>query len=482
MSFNLCKEIRGCMTEFQKLTPELVEQLSCDGLTYTELDNVLKKEGFSIDNVICDPSRVFQNAFYADYENGKYFEVYLQHTYLEQLITILSLNFSYSGKNPLLISKKWHQYYFQSVPVPMAIYDFSRRYKDIPVDEVFSVWLSIHKRIDYYGVWDNKLLEYVFSYAPECKIPVPDDDDYITVYRGMGSISQTPEKAISWTNNPMNALWFANHNGRGIALLIGKVKQEDIICYQPGYSDENEVIVRPGTVSQICIEDFIPATEEKAVPLMVPVFEDFAKFGMAAKKLGYPVESVFRYHGIKHILRVLTLTLIYYYNAKDNLSDDDKQILIYFSLLHDYGRDSEDADDTHGEKSVAKIRRNRTKINGINLSKKSRLIAEYLIKYHCLEDKIGENAINAESKFSRRDKLRVIHLYHIAKDMDGLDRVRFCGLDYRILRTEFGRKLPLIAGALMQEQLINLLSEHDFEECMQIIAEKQRKESAYECE
>lgn len=473
MGFDLCKEIRGCMTEFQQLTPELIEKLSCEGLTFEELKTAMHKAGLSIDNVVCDTNRVFQNAFYADYENGKYCEIYLQRSYIDKLFQISTLNFSYTGKNSLLISKNWKQYYFQSVPIPMAIYDFSRRYLEIPQDEVFSVWLSIHKRIDYsYGLWDDKLLEYVFSYAPKCDLPPADEDGYITVYRGVGSISQPSEKAISWTNNPMNALWFANHNGRGSALLIGKVKQEDVICYQPGYSDENEVIVRPGTVSQICIEDFIPATEEKAVPLMVPVFEDFAKFGMAAKKLGYPVESVFRYHGIKHILRVLTLTLIYCYNAKDNLSDDDKQILIYFSLLHDYGRDSEDADDTHGEKAVAKIRRNRTKIKGINLSKKSRLIAEYLIKYHCLDDKIGENAINAESKFSRRDKLRVVHLYHIAKDMDGLDRVRFCGLDYRMLRTEFGRKLPLIAGTLLKEQLINLLSEHDFEECMQIIAAK----------
>ena len=61
---------------------------------------------------------------------------------------------------------------------------------------------------------------------------------------------------------------------------------------------------------------------------------------MAAKKLGYPSESVFEYHGIKHILRVLTLTLIYCKHSGDDLSDEDKQILIYFSLLHDYGRDN----------------------------------------------------------------------------------------------------------------------------------------------
>ena len=476
MSFDLCKEIRGSMTEFQKLTPELLSKLSINGLTYDELKDALDNAGLSIDNVVCDTSRFFQNAFYADYENGKYCEMYLQHTYLDKLIQISTLNFPYSGKNPLLISKNWKQYYFQSVPVPMAIYDFSRRYSEIPVNEVFSIWLSIHKRIDYsYGLWNDKLLEYVFSYAPKCTPPVPDDDGYVTVYRGIGSISQPHEKAISWSSNHMNALWFANHNGRGTALLIGKVKPCDIISYQEGYSEENEVIVRPRAVTQISQEDFIPAVEEKVVPMMTPIFDEFIKFGTAAKKLGYPAESLFQYHGIKHILRVLTLTLIYYYNSEDKLSEEDKKILIYFSLLHDYGRDSEDADDSHGYKSVVKIRKNRAGIASIKLSPKARLMAQYLIQYHSLDDEIGENAINKEPKFNRRDKLRAIHLYHIAKDMDGLDRVRFCGLDYRILRTEFGKKLPLIAGALLQEQLINLLSEHDFEECMRIIAEKQRK-------
>jgi len=41
--------------------------------------------------------------------------------------------------------------------------------------------------------------------------------------------------------------------------------------------------------------------------------------------------------------------------------------------------------------------------------------------------------------------------------MDGLDRVRFNGLDYRLLRTEYARKLPLVAGTLLEEQMIQAL-------------------------
>lgn len=41
--------------------------------------------------------------------------------------------------------------------------------------------------------------------------------------------------------------------------------------------------------------------------------------------------------------------------------------------------------------------------------------------------------------------------------MDGLDRIRFNGLDYRLLRTEYGRKLPLVAGCLLNEDLLKAL-------------------------
>ena len=87
-------EIKGSMTGFEKLTPELVEKLSCDGLTYDELKEAMQKSGLSIDKVVCDPTRVLQNAFFADYENGKYCEIYMQKSYINQLMQISTLNFS----------------------------------------------------------------------------------------------------------------------------------------------------------------------------------------------------------------------------------------------------------------------------------------------------------------------------------------------------------------------------------------------------
>ena len=59
--------------------------------------------------------------------------------------------------------------------------------------------------------------------------------------------------------------------------------------------------------------------------------------------------------------------------------------------------------------------------------------------------------------FTAKDLGRAVKLYNIAKDMDGLDRVRFNGLDYRYLRTSYARRLPLVAGGLLEEPLLECM-------------------------
>lgn len=187
MSNELLKEIRGCMTRFEALTSDLLQSMSCDGLTYEELSAYMKQAGLSIEKVVCDPARRLQNAFYADYENGRYCEIYLQRSYLDILLRIAMMNFSEGSGSRLLAKKDWRGFYSRDVPVPMQIFDFQKRYRDIDTDEVFHVWLSIHIRIDYAnGLWRDDVLEYVFSYAPAPELPQTETDGRITVYRGMG--------------------------------------------------------------------------------------------------------------------------------------------------------------------------------------------------------------------------------------------------------------------------------------------------------
>ena len=154
------------------------------------------------------------------------------------------------------------------------------------------------------------------------------------------------------------------------------------------------------------------------------------------------------------------LTLLYCQHSGEKLSEEDKQILIYFSLLHDIGRDSEDVDDTHGDKSVDLVRRKNLRIRGIQLSKKGYRIAKLLIRHHCRNDEAGIERISKVPNFTAKDVERAVKLYRIAKDMDGLDRVRFNGLDFRYLRTPYAQRLPLVAGGLLEEPLLECVKEH----------------------
>ena len=57
-TLSFVKDVRDSMTRFDPLTPEIVADQTEDGLTYDEL------------KVVFDGSRAFQNAFYADFEQG----------------------------------------------------------------------------------------------------------------------------------------------------------------------------------------------------------------------------------------------------------------------------------------------------------------------------------------------------------------------------------------------------------------------------
>ena len=48
---SLVKDVRGCMTQFVPLTPDIVASQSQDGLTYDELKHTLWETGMDINKV-----------------------------------------------------------------------------------------------------------------------------------------------------------------------------------------------------------------------------------------------------------------------------------------------------------------------------------------------------------------------------------------------------------------------------------------------
>ena len=284
----LLKDVRGCMTRFDPLTPEIVAKETEDGLTFSELETILKDCGMDIQKVVYDGSRRLQNAYYADFEQGHYCWIPFQRKGLKEILRTISGNFSHPDFGKARRNREWEAFYLMDVPLPMQIYDFERRYLDINPEKVFSVWSCIHTRLDYANsMWDPEVLQYVFAHAPHTEMPPTDEDGMVTIYRGMGELSQPPETAISWTTNPACALWFANRSGRGTRLVSAKVRPEDILIFKPGYDAEEEVILKPGTNLQICETGMIPSTEDCVPRLLAPVTKDFFRFGSIAVTLGY---------------------------------------------------------------------------------------------------------------------------------------------------------------------------------------------------
>lgn len=454
------QEARGSMAHFEPLRPDHLQAVGSE-FTYDQLSRELSAHALSIGHVIHSSDRAFLSTYYADWKRGLYREISLRPGNWGQIDeALLCLSEKLSRGNQNLLARDWASYYRWDVPVPMLIYDFQNRYMEIEKNQVFSVWHAIYKRIDYSnGGWNDQVLDHVFSHAPEGEMLPTGDNGLVTIYRGMGELSQPPETAISWSTHPGNALWFANHSGRGTRMVIAEVSLANIVAYFPGFCHENEVLVKPHTVQNIRSADMLPATQEVFVGLAAPMLLEFKRLGQLARHFGYSEtkESIFNVHGIHHILRVLFLSLVYFYHSGDDLTAEDKAVLIYFSILHDVARTGEELEDGHGDAAVEAIHSRSLRIKGVVLSKKDYRIAELMIRFHCREDEQGLEAIKAANWLSKREKARASKLFCICKDMDGLDRVRFNGLDYRMLRTPFATRLPLIAGCLLKEDFLAFL-------------------------
>ena len=314
----LLQQVRGSMTCIEKLSPENIAKVAEAGLTYERVCEILNDVGIDIEKIIVDPTRFIYNAYYADYERGIYFDIHLaEAALLDERVGIAKIMEMVLRKDDALKARDWHTFYFRDVPGPLKIYDFQKRYKDIEPERVYEVWEEIHRNLDYEnGQWRDEVLDYVFERAPRPKqLPPLNDKGTVTVFRGSGTLSQSPERALSWSSSQHSALWFANHNGCGQAMYIGEVAPEDVVNYLPGFRNENEVIVRRGKVQNLRVADMIPVGKDAMVKLLAPVLPELLKFGPQVEKLGYPSEGLFEHHGRSHILRVLILSLIYYYNS-----------------------------------------------------------------------------------------------------------------------------------------------------------------------
>ena len=153
---SLLQQVRGSMVNIEKLTPDNIRKVADEELSYERAREIFEAEGVDIDKVIVDPTRFIYNVYYADYENGIYFDVHLtEHLLLDKRGGIAALK-AMTAKNDALKKRDWHTFYLRDVPCPLKIYDFQRRYKNIEPDQVYGVWEEIHKNLDYEnGQWKD---------------------------------------------------------------------------------------------------------------------------------------------------------------------------------------------------------------------------------------------------------------------------------------------------------------------------------------
>lgn len=279
------QEARGSMSQLEPLQPEHLQAAGSD-FTYEMLSQELRAHGLSIGHVVHSSARAFLSTYYADWKHGLYCQIPLQSGGWNEICKLLQrLSENVAHGNQSLLDQNWEAYYLWDVPLPLSIYDFQHRYLEIDEAQVFSVWYDIYKRIDYSnGSWDERVLAYVFSHALKGILPAASRNGLVTIYRGMGELSQPPERAISWSTHPGNALWFANHSGCGTRLVIAEVPIDNIVAYFPGFSYENEVLVKPHTVQNIRSADILPATKDVFIHLAAPMLSEFKLLGQAARR------------------------------------------------------------------------------------------------------------------------------------------------------------------------------------------------------
>jgi len=150
-------------------------------------------------------------------------------------------------------------------------------------------------------------------------------------------------------------------------------------------------------------------------------------------------------HGVGHMKRVLFISLILAYLEKLNSKDID--ILANCSLFHDIGRINNHEDTLHGTFSYEKAVKNDL-LRDIPNDEESQ-ITKLIITTHSMDDSLMPSRVNNFKGIE--DKERGLRLLKIFKDADGLDRVRFGGLDERYLRTEHAPELVMIAEKLLND-------------------------------
>lgn len=147
-------------------------------------------------------------------------------------------------------------------------------------------------------------------------------------------------------------------------------------------------------------------------------------------------------HGVTHAERVLFLVLAI--SHMEDISKEDKEILISAAKYHDIGRGHDSTCFDHGVYSYKKMK----KMGLLNeTTPEDEELIKYIVENHCIDD---EAAYDDVKNYDIRDSEHAMYLLDMLKDADNLDRVRIKDLDISYLRTNSAKRLVPIAYELLK--------------------------------
>lgn len=413
--------------------------------TYNELKKMFEEKGLSIECVYS--STVGIHSFW--YIDGF---VYVPLPNLDSAVVNMFLNKEAVEENKKRLQKLWdsadYSAFFSMIEAQFGFDIFFTHIDGIGGDKQYEIFRELYTRNEYgFQEIDPDLINKLFSLNPDYsfrKNLLVEPDGFVTIYRGTQSESASPEDAYSWTLDFTVATQFAiRFNSNECGIYQARVRPEGITDYIQSRGEE-EILILPEKLVDVKDMGFYSLNGELMNELkennVIDLYQKYAFDSLKGKWFHKP-DGI---HGKRHIKRVLFLSLMMSYF--DDLSLEDRMILIYASLYHDIGRTNDWEDEGHGMQSVLKMEKLKLTTKGLNEEEVA--ILKFVMKYHSIRDEVGLRKIETEREIY--DKERAIDLFKRFKDCDGLDRVRLGDLDIRYLRTGTGRKLMLVAYQLLQ--------------------------------
>ncbi|KUG03456.1 hypothetical protein ASZ90_019139 [hydrocarbon metagenome] len=325
---------------------------------------------------------------------------------------------------------------FYIVDKRIALLAYEKLFNHIPDQDKYETFWFVYSRCglgldDFPEEYIRKIMAY--RNGP---LDLPGDDEYVTIYRGQGEAASPPAQIEhSWTLDINTAIRYAVQSTGEGQVYKALIRKRDAAAYIKR-KNEKEIVVFPSL-----LKDVVPVTLLSLADLKPDLRLDIMdRYDYYEKQLKteyfYRPEGI---HGIMHTRRVLLLNLII--SCLQGYQERFINILCTAALYHDIGRINDNFDPQHGIESYRKARQ----LGLINLEQPDHAILKYIIENHCISDKLAREHLD---KYNLNDRGESKFLFDTFKDADGLDRVRINDLDIRQLRTDYGRKLLLVARQL----------------------------------